>query len=115
MIKLVTVEDIDKEKELPMEVVEQIKEVLEILEEEYGADRTESGLGGIVVVIESEQDLEVLKSDMFLDVWEEEPEWGKSIIATDNKEWKQFLFVMSSDYSIVVVGEEDKLSFIEGE
>lgn len=115
MIKLVTIGDIDKVKHLPVEVIDSIKEVLDVFDEAYGSDRREIDLGGLVVTIESELDLKVMKDSVFLDVWEEQPEWEKIIMTVGNKEWYQFLFVMSSDYSIVLVGEKDKLGFIKGE
>ena len=47
---------------IPIEVVESIKVTIDILNENYGADRdVESDLGGYVVIAENIVDIEILK------------------------------------------------------
>lgn len=57
-------------------------------------------------------DNDILKQEYCLDVKEQEPEWIINTVTNKKEIWKQALFVMSSDYSIVVVGVEDILGFL---
>ena len=45
-------QDLDLVKELPTEVLSTIEDTIEILEENYGAERTEEDLGGYVAVVD---------------------------------------------------------------
>lgn len=113
MIKLGKVKELQSVVGLPIEVEDAVKELLEILDNEYGEERdVDKDLGGFVAVIESEQDFQILKQEHYLDVKEQEPEWIINTVTNKKEIWKQALFVMSSDYSIVVVGVEDILSFL---
>lgn len=116
MIKLITVSDMSKIEHLPVEIRKQVKEHLEILDEAYGSNRTEFELGGFIAVVENEEDVMELKSNNILDVWLEEAEWKMDIpVSNDKEKWQQALFVISSDYSIVVVGRRSKMGFLRGE
>ena len=49
---------------IPTEVIERMKEIIDILNENYGANRDiESDLGGYVVIAENIIDIEILKQD----------------------------------------------------
>ena len=45
-------QDLDLVKELPTEVISTIEDTIEILDENYGAERTEEDLGGYVAVVD---------------------------------------------------------------
>ena len=45
-------QDLDLVKELPTEVLSTIEDTIEILDENYGAERTEEDLGGYVAVVD---------------------------------------------------------------
>ena len=112
MIKLGKTKEMVKIQGLSKAVQSKVKELLEILDSEYGEDRDiDKDLGGFIAIIEEEQDLQVLKEDYYLDVVVAEPEWSIEI----NESWEEHLFVMNSDYSIVVVGTKNKLRMIKGE
>lgn len=114
MIKLITVEDMIRIEHLPMEVKEQIKIHLEILDEAYGSNRTELDLGGFVAVIEEKQDLMVLKEVNYLDIEEDTPEWITNI-GIQGGNWKVALYCLSTDWNLIILGEESKVRFLEEE
>lgn len=112
MIKLGKVKEMVKIQGLGKDVQSKVKELLKILDSEYGEDRdVDKDWGGFIAIIEGEQDFEVLKKEYYLDVEVAEPEWSMEI----NESWEEHLFVMNSEYSIVVVGTKDKLKVIRGE
>ena len=112
MIKLGKVKEMAKIQGLGKDVQSKVEELLKILDSEYGEDRDiDKDWGGFIAIIEEEQDFEVLKKEYYLDVEVAEPEWSMEI----NELWEEHLFVMNSEYSIVVVGIKDKLRAIRGE
>lgn len=114
MIKVGKVKEAQHVTGLPIEVQEEIKELLVILDSEYGADRdVDKDLGGFVALIEVKQDFELLRQDYYLDITEQKPEWMMTIETGVGEQWLQALFVISNDYSIVLVGAKDQLSFLE--
>ena len=90
---------------IPSEVIESIKVTLYVLTENYGVNRDiESDLGGYIVVAENIVDIEILKQDKLQGLI---PEYTDVIECSEGVNWTYSLFLLSSDYAIVVVCTEE--------
>ncbi|CAM2079196.1 hypothetical protein NSB31_29895 [Bacillus cereus] len=95
---------------MPIEVIESIKVTIDILSENYGANRDiESDLGGYVVIVENIVDIEVLKQDKLQGLV---PEYTDVIEVVNGVNWTSLLFLLSSDYAITVVTTEELSKFL---
>ena len=95
---------------IPSEVIESIKATIDILNENYGADRNiEIDLGGYVVIVENIVDIEILKQDKLKGLI---PEYTDIIESGEGVNWTSSLFLLSSDYAIVVVTTEELSKFL---
>lgn len=96
--------------DIPSEVIESMKVTIDILNENYGEDRdVESDLGGYVVVAENIVDIEILKSKILNGVI---PEYKDIIECSEGVNWTSSLFLISSDYAVVVVTTEELSMFL---
>ena len=95
---------------MPIEVIESIKVTIDILNENYGFNRSiESDLGGYVVIAENIVDIEVLKQDKLQGLV---PEYTDVIEVVNGVNWTSSLFLLSSDYAITVVTTEELSKFL---
>lgn len=109
MICIGKVKELDKVKHLPMNVVKKIDELVQVLDNEYGFERdVDRDLGGYVAVVEQGADIEQLKESN-LDIEAEIPEWVDEVVVEGNVVWAVALFILSNDYSIVVISRVDTI------
>lgn len=95
---------------IPIEVIESIKLTIDILNENYGEDRDlESDLGGYVVIAKNILDIEILKQDKLQGLI---PEYTDIIKCSEGVDWTSSLFLLSSDFSILVVTTEELSKFL---
>ena len=95
---------------IPSEVIESMKVTIAILNESYGANRDiESDLGGYVVIAENIVDIEILKQGKLQGLV---PEYTDIIECSEGVYWTSSLFLLSSDFSIVVVTTEELSKFL---
>ena len=95
---------------IPSEVIESMKVTIAILNESYGANRNiEADLGGYVVIAENIVDIEILKQDKLQGLI---PEYTDIIECSEGVNWTSSLFLLSSDYAIVVVCTEELSKFL---
>ena len=95
---------------MPIEVIESIKVTIDILNENYGFNRAiESDLGGYVVIAENIVDIEVLKQDKLQGLV---PEYTDVIEVMNGENYTSSLYLLSSDFSIVVVTTEELSKFL---
>lgn len=94
------------EESLPMQVWERMKQQLETLEKYYGADRDmDADLGGYVVLFPFMCKNEQTEHKNILERYhasDDEYEYRNIILAENNHKWIEELYVLSSDYSIVI-------------
>lgn len=103
MICIGKVKELDKVKHLPMNVVKKIDGLVQVLDNEYGSERdVDRDLGGFIAVLEQVADIKQLKGND-LDIEAEMPEWVDEVGVEGNIVWLIALFILSDDYSIVVV------------
>lgn len=89
----------------PIEVIQSISEIVDILNENYGEKRNvDKDLGGYILVVESIEDVEELKNGMLKDIL---PEYTDEIICSEGVNYISSLFLLSSDFSVVVIAEEE--------
>ena len=93
-------QDLDLVKELPTEVLSTIEATIEILDENYGTERTAEDLGGYVAVVDKVGIKEVKQHELRGII----PEYIDKIEGTD---YISVLFLCSSDFSIVVICKEE--------
>ena len=99
-----------KKNNIPLEVIESIKVTISILNENYGINRdVELDLGGYVVIAENIVDIEVLKQDKLQGLV---AEYTDIIECSEGVNWTSSLFLLSSDFSIVVVTTEELSKFL---
>lgn len=95
---------------IPVEVIEFVRELIIILNEAYGEDRNvESDLGGYVLIAENIVDIEIFKQEKLKGLV---PEYTDIIECSEEVNWTFSLFLLSSDFSIVVVTTEELSKFL---
>ena len=95
---------------IPSEVIKSIKVTIDILNENYVEDRdVESDLGGYVVIAENIVDMEILKQDKLQGLV---PEYTDIVECSEGVDWTSSLFLLSSDFAIVVVTTEELSKFL---
>ena len=89
----------------PIEVIKSISETIDILNENYGENRdVDKDLGVYILVVESVEDVKELKNGMLKDIL---PEYTDEIKCSEGVNYTSSLFLLSSDFSIVVIADEE--------
>lgn len=101
-------QDLDLVKELAIEVLSVIEATIEILDENYGTERTAEDLGGYVAVVDK-AGIKELKQHQLKGII---PEYIDEI---EGAEYISALFLCSNDFSIVVVCKKELKNLIECE
>ena len=92
------------------EVIESMKVTIDILNENYGTNRDiEADLGGYLVIAENIVDIEILKKDKLQGLI---AEYTDIIECSEGVNWTSSLFLLSSDFAIVVVTTEELSKFL---
>ncbi|WP_150844694.1 hypothetical protein [Paraclostridium bifermentans] len=99
-------QDLDLVKGLPTEVLSAIETTIEILDENYGTERTAEDLGGYLAVVDK-AGIKELKQNQLKGII---PEYIDEI---EGAEYISALFLCSNDFSIVVVCKKELKSLIE--
>ncbi|EOU1686007.1 hypothetical protein ACSXAP_06985 [Clostridium perfringens] len=93
----------------PVEVIKSISEIVDILNENYGENRNvDKDLGGYVLVVESLEDVKELKNGMLKNIL---PEYTDEIKCSEGVNYTSSLFLLSSDFSVVVIADEELFKF----
>lgn len=115
MIKIYNEDEASNLKTYPNDVKKNIKGVINILNDNYGEERDINiDLGGYVLIAENIVDIEILKQNKLYGL---EAEYTDIIICSEGVNYTSSLFLLSSDFSIVVVTTEELSKFLicEGE
>lgn len=95
---------------IPVEVIECVRETVVVLNASYGEKRDiDNDLGGYVVISENIVDIEILKQDKLKGLI---PEYTDEIECSEGVNWTSSLFLISSDYAIVIVTTEELSKFL---
>ncbi|MDU6483041.1 hypothetical protein GOD97_05830 [Paeniclostridium sordellii] len=101
-------QDVGLVKELPAKVLSSIETTIEILDENYGTERTAEDLGGYVAVVDK-SGIKELKQHQLKGII---PEYIDEI---EGAEYISALFLCSNDFSIVVICKKELKNLIEFE
>lgn len=105
MRKIYLKEQLMELKGYQIEGVKSISKTIDILNENYGENRNvDKDLGGYVLVVESIEDVKELKNGMLKEIL---PEYTDEIICSEGANYTSSLFLLSSDFSIVVIADEE--------
>ena len=110
MKKIYSKEQLEELRDYPIEVINSISEIIEVLDDNYGVSRNiESDLGGYILIAENIVDIEILKQDKLKGLV---PEYTDIIECSEGVNWTSSLFLLSSDYAIVVLTTEELSKFL---
>ena len=105
MKKIYLKKQLEDLSDYPVEVINSISETIDILNENYGENRdVDKDLGGYVLVVESIEDVKELKNGILKDIL---PEYTDEIICSEGVNYTSSLFLLSSDFSVVVIADEE--------
>lgn len=94
----------------PVELIKSISEIIEILNENYGEKRdVDKDLGGYILVAESIEDIKEFKNGRLKNIL---PEYTDEIICSEGVNYTSSLFLLSSDFSVVVIADEKLSKFL---
>lgn len=110
MKKIYLSEQLEKLKEYPVEVINNVLEVINVLDENYGANRhIDNDLGGYVLMAENIVDIKILKQDKLQGLI---PEYTDIIECSEGINYACTLYLISNDYAILVVTTEELSKFL---
>lgn len=104
MINLWKKEDLNLLLEYPKEVVENVDNVINILDENYGYNRKSTDDGGYVCIIEDIKEVEYLKVNILKGLVEE---FSDVIYENNTDKYNSTLYLLSSDYSITIITKNE--------
>ena len=95
---------------LEVNVVSTIEEQLNILDESYGAERNvDADLGGYVLVLETKDDVIEVKENILKGII---AEYVDDIECKGGKQYCLSLFLLSSDYAVIVVATKELMDIL---
>ena len=110
MKKIYLKEEVEELKKFSTEVINSILKDIQILNENYGEERDiDNDLGGYIIIAENIVDIEILKQGKLQGLI---PEYTDIIECSEGVNWTSSLFLLSSDFSIVVVTTEELSKFL---
>jgi len=110
VIKIYSLKDKSEIVKFPVEVINNLISTIALLDKNYGDERDiENDLGGYVVIAENIVDIEILKQDKLKGLV---AEYTDIIECSEGVNWTSSLFLLSSDYTIVVITTEELSKFL---
>ncbi|MDU7950138.1 MAG: hypothetical protein E7J31_17110 [Clostridium sp.] len=110
MKKIYLKKHLEELKDYPVEVIRSISEIIEILDDNYGMNRNvDNDLGGYILIAENIVVIETLKQDRLRGLV---PEYTDVIEISNGENYTSSLYLLSSDFSIVVVTTEELSKFL---
>ena len=96
--------------ELEVNAISTIEEQINILDESYGAERDiDADLGGYVLVLETKDDVIEVKENILKDII---AEYVDDIECEGGKQYCLSLFLLSSDYAVIVVATKELMDIL---
>ena len=110
MIKIYSLKDKSEIVKYPVEVINNLISTIALLDKNYGEERDiNNDLGGYVVIVENIVDIEMLKQGKLKGLV---AEYTDIIECSEGVNWTSSLFLLSSDFSIVVITTEELSKFL---
>lgn len=96
--------------ELDSNVISVIEEQINILDESYGAKRNiDADLGGYILVLETKEDVIEAKENILKGII---AEYVDDIESEGGKQYCLSLFLLSSDYAVIVVATKELMDIV---
>lgn len=113
ILKIGTLKDLDRNKEkMPEEVFRHLHYSIELLEENYGAERDiDHDDGGYILFFDSMEDLAQIRTSGMLDFTYHVPEWVDRI-KTAKEDYGAALYLTSNDFGIILAAPVNILSML---
>lgn len=86
--------------EYPKEIVDSVKNVVNVLDESYGNNRKVTDDGGYVCIIDDIEEVDYFKENILKGIVEE---FSDVIYESEDITYNSTLYLLSSDYSITVI------------
>ena len=109
MINLWKKEGLKVLSEYPKEVVENVDNIINILDENYGFNRKLTGDGGYVCIVEDIKEVENLNSNILKGL---EAEFSDVIYEDEINMYNSTLYILSSDYSLTVISKNEETEYL---
>ncbi len=109
MINLWKKEDLNVLSEYPKEIVENVDNIINILDENYGFNRKLTDDGGYVCIVEGIKEVEDLKSNILNGLVEE---YSDVIYEDEVNIYNSTLYIISSDYSVTVISKNEETEYL---
>ncbi|WP_447088211.1 hypothetical protein [Clostridium perfringens] len=104
MIEITYLREKDVLKSMPQEVQEAIKEILKILDSEYGDNRDKyKDNGGYVIIIDNQEDFRKIKNKLHIDCDNVIADYVDKIICSNGEIYINSLILCNNDYSISLI------------
>ncbi|MBN1041650.1 hypothetical protein DVW07_06160 [Clostridium botulinum] len=95
---------------LETNIISAIEEQLDILDNNYGAERNiDADLGGYVLLLETKDDVIEAKENILKDII---PEYVDDIKCEGGNHYCLSLFLLSSDYAVIVVATKELMNIL---
>lgn len=107
MKKLYKLEQIEELKsKYEKEVLQSIEEVITVLNENYGGEfrNVDDELGGYVILIDNEEEVKSIQSEILKDII---PEFTDEIKSDEGIIYYSSLFLLSSDYAVTIYSNKE--------
>lgn len=106
MIKLYKKEELKNITQYSKELIQEIEKIIDVLDENYGMNRdVDKDLGGYILIAESKEDIADIKANIINGLLIEE--YTDVIKSDDGNDYYSSLFLLSSDYSVVVISTKE--------
>lgn len=109
MISIFKKEDLNLLPEYPKEVVDNVDNVIDILDENYGYNRKLTDDGGYVCIVEYIEEIEYLKSNILKGLVEE---FSDVVYEDEINIYSSTLYLLSSDYSVTVISKNEETEYL---
>lgn len=102
MEKITCLKEVEKVAKYPKEVLDIVSKATKILEEEYGEYRDNEDLGGYILVVETEEELQELKAqNIYAD--EDIAEYVEAILVDGEIAFTNSLILLGSDFAVILI------------
>lgn len=100
--------DVVTNNNIPLIVLERMHDVLEILDTNYGTSRTSSAMGGYVLFFPTKESYLEYAPTIYqhYNIDSTLYEYDDELSSTDNMSWREKLYLLSSDDSLIFIYSE---------
>ena len=102
-MKIVNVNQLKQVTLIDSEVVNRASNMLEILDAEYGSERSLTDAGGYVLMVQDNDQADIDELDEFVGLYDNcIVEYAETFVGDDERTYCEMLLLLSSDYGVVI-------------